>query len=287
MPSGAQAKDRMAHELPEAVQLIQEAASELGWSFRLLDPDGEHLFELSDGRVTRTFLGGRSPLNDAVSSRLADDKYYTELLLRRAGFRVPESTRCLKPGLYSAEYKRLVGFQPALDAAERQGFPLVVKPNRLSHGRHVRLVEREHDLKAAVERVWDFDPIALVQTPVSGLDVRLDFLDAEYLVGYTRQPAPGTIRGDVQILNLTLGARARLLPALSEAWIAHSVAVGRALGLRYFGIDFKVPALDSEPALATVIEVNSSPLFVQMALQGYRAEALAAQKKVLQAVWST
>ncbi len=273
------------HVLPEAVRLMEEAAVVLGLSFRLLDPEGGHLFELSDGRITRTFLGGRSPLNDAVSSRIADDKYYTELLLRRAGFRVPQSVRCLKPGAFGAEYAGLVGLAPAQDWTRRNDFPFVVKPNRLSHGRHVQLVYDEQELVEAVRRVWEFDSIALVQTPHAGVDLRLDFLDADYLVGYTRTPAAGASDRESLILNLTLGARAEPLPSISGDWHAHGLAVGRALGLRYFGIDFKAPSVDADPADATVIEVNSSPLFVQMALQGHRPAALAAQTRVLAAVW--
>lgn len=271
--------------LPEAVRLMEEAALELGLTFRLLDPEGGHLFELSDGRITRTFLGGRSPLNDAVASRIADDKYYTELLLRRAGFRVPQSVRCLKPGAFSAEYAGQTGHSPAQDWVRRHDLPLVVKPNRLSHGRHVQLVYDEQEMVDAILRVWEFDSIALVQTPHAGVDVRLDFLDTDYLVGYTRTQAEGASERESLILNLTLGARAEPLPAVSDAWHRHGLAVGRALGLRYFGIDFKAPSMDADPADATVIEVNSSPLFVQMALQGHRAAALAAQKRVLSAVW--
>lgn len=271
--------------LPEAVRLVEEAATELGLSFRLIDPEGGYLFELSDGQSTRVCLGGRSPLNDAVSSRIADDKFYTELILRRAGFRVPQSVRCLKPGAFGAEYTAWAGLSQALDGAARFGFPVVVKPNRLSHGRHVQLVQNEAELRDAVRQVWEFDTIALVQTKHSGVDVRLDFLDHEYLIGYTRTPRPGATEDRVHILNLTLGARAHLLPSISNAWHAQGLAVGQALGLRYFGIDFKAPHEDSCPADATVIEVNSSPLFVQMALQGHRDAALAAQKRVLSAVW--
>lgn len=278
--------ERSRPQRPEVVRLLEEAAEQLGLSFRLLDPAGGYLFELSDGKRSMTFLGGCSPLNDAVSARLADDKYYTELLLRRAGFRVPQSVRCFKPGWCSTDYAQEEGLVQAGDWAQQSGYPLVVKPNHLSHGRHVQVVRDEHQLEHAVELVWKYDYLALVQTAHAGFDLRLDFLKDEYLVGYTRTPEPAAAPESVQILNLTLGARAELLPTISESWHAHAVAVGRALGLRYFGIDFKTPHPDALPSEATVIEVNSSPLFVQMALQGHREAALEAQKRVLAATWS-
>jgi glutathione synthase/RimK-type ligase-like ATP-grasp enzyme len=279
--------ERLPTELPHAVELIREAAETLGLSFRSLDPDFGHLFELSDGRVTRTLLGGRSPLNDAVSARLAEDKYYTELVLRRAGYRVPESVRCLKPGQFVLEdYSGRDGTAGAEAFAAARGFPLVVKPNRLSHGRQVQLVHNADELLSAIHRVWNFDYLALVQTAIGGVDIRLDFLDSEYLVGYTRRAPSGASPQEIRILNLARGAQADVLDSIPEAWHEHCLRIGRALHLRFFGIDFKASGLDADPKSATVIEVNASPLFVQMALQGHRERARRAQARVLEAVWS-
>jgi glutathione synthase/RimK-type ligase-like ATP-grasp enzyme len=288
MPSQVrEAKAPTPRALPPAVDLIREAAQALGLSFRLLDSEFGHLFELSDGQLTRTLLGGRSPLNDAVAARLAEDKYYTELLLRRAGFRVPESVRCLKPEHFSIEnYAGRDGLAPAMAFAAARGFPLVVKPNRLSHGRQVRVVQDPDGMASAIRRVWDFDYLALVQTPHGGLDIRLDFLDSEFLLGYTRRPGPDSRPAEIQILNLTLGAQADLLPSIPGRWLEHGLAIGRALRLRYFGVDFKASGLEADPRSATIIEVNASPLFVGMALQGHRETALGAQGRVLRAVWA-
>lgn len=273
--------------LPRAVELIREAARTLGLSFGLLDSEFGHLFELSDGFVSRTLLGGRSPLNDAVAARIADDKYYTGVVLERSGFRVPTSVRCLRPGYFELEeYGDRVGDHRALPFALEHGYPLVVKPNRLSHGRLVQLVHHGGELTNAVHEVWKVDYVALVQTAHEGLDVRLDFLDQEFLVGYTRRPHPASPRAGIDILNLARGAQADVLETLPEAWIKLGRRIGKSLNLRYFGIDFKARGLDSDPDLATVVEVNASPLFVQLYAQGHRELALRAQVRVLQAVWS-
>lgn len=174
--------------LPTATRLAFEAATALGMAFEVLDPDYGYLYEVRDGGRRRAFLGGRSALNDAVSARLAEDKHYASLLLARAGLTVPETVRCLSPRHPSmASFRDRAGMEPGVALAEMRGLPLVVKPNRLSHGRGVAHVDSVAALRVAIEAVWDLDAIALVQTYAPGVDLRLDFLDGRFLAGYERR----------------------------------------------------------------------------------------------------
>ena len=59
--------------LPTAVRIAFEAAARMGAEAEILDPEYRHLFEIRAGDRRRTFLGGRSPLNDAIAARLADE----------------------------------------------------------------------------------------------------------------------------------------------------------------------------------------------------------------------
>ena len=285
MPHAQSLPPSLPQRASSAVELIREAATLVGLSVRLLDPEFGHLFELSDGHKSRTLVGGRSPLNNAVAARLAEDKYYTGLLLNRAGLQVPRSVRCLKPGYFVLSgLEDRAGVSPALPFAEQHGFPLVVKPNRLSHGRQVQLVQDAEEMKSAIRRVWDFDYLALVQTAHRGMDIRLDFLDGEFLVGYSRRRPPTSSPADIEILNLARGAHADVIESLPPDWMRLCRQIGEILDLRYLGIDFKSEGLDADPARATVIEVNASPLFVQLYLFGERERALRAQARVLEAI---
>ncbi|MGF1467163.1 MAG: hypothetical protein ACFCGT_13635 [Sandaracinaceae bacterium] len=175
--------------LPTATRLALEAAGRLGYRAEVLDPAFGYLYALTGPNGTRTFLGGRSPLNDAVAARLAEDKHYSGLLLRRAGLRTPPTARCLSPSHPSlSRYRDRAGAGPALELAARLGYPLVVKPNRLSHGRGVRLVTDDAGLLEAVESAWALDAIALVQEHVPGRDLRVDLIDGSFLLGYERVP---------------------------------------------------------------------------------------------------
>ncbi|MBI4702668.1 MAG: hypothetical protein HY744_16220 [Deltaproteobacteria bacterium] len=325
-------------EHPAAVALQIEAARRLGLHATTLDPEFGYLFELAGGGRSITMLGGRSPLNDAVAARIAEDKHYTGLVLARRGFRTPGTERCLRPGYFLAGPCRdRAGTAPARRFAAEHGYPVVVKPNRQSHGREVALVRDLAELEAAIDRIWSIDYIALVQERIAGPDVRLDFLDGEYLLGYERVPlrvrgdgratlrallaredpryagaeiweraevdplwrervigrgydAAGVLAAGVEIdfgadiLNLNRWARAALLPEIPADWLEHGCAVGRALGLRHFGIDFKGARPGEDPRAAAVIEVNASPLLQAVYRSGHAEAAIAAQVKVLRAV---
>jgi glutathione synthase/RimK-type ligase-like ATP-grasp enzyme len=279
---------------PQVLHLIRRAAEELGLQVRILDPEYGHLFALTDGRRSLPLLGGRSPLNNAVAARICEDKYYTGLLLEQAGFRVPACARCLKPGHFELEvYQDKVGKEPGHEFVARHGFPVVVKPNRLSHGRQVRVVNSDVKLSHAIDSVWQFDYIALVQEPIPGTDIRLDHLDGHYLAGYIRSAGKGTDEGSqsakkeapVEILNLARGAMATVIDSPPKAWDEFCCGIGRLLNLRHFGVDLKAASLGADPASATVIEVNASPLLVQIDKLGFTKQALAGQVAVLRAIW--
>lgn len=172
-----------------------DAARRLGCEVTALDPETGYLAEIRRGTSRHLLLGGFSPLNNACAARLAEDKFHTARILERAGFRVPSVARCLRPGRFQQEdFSSHTGIAPALRFAEEHGFPLVAKPNRGARGRHVSVVRGAGDLTAAVERIWEFDYLAVVQPLAAGIDVRLDFLDGEFLTGYRRRPV--VLHGD-------------------------------------------------------------------------------------------
>ncbi len=322
--------------LPKTVALARDAAQRLGWGFRILDDEYGHLFEVDNGKKRRVLIGALSPLNDSVASRLAADKYFTAKLLERAGLRVPATERCLAPGYFGKEvYEEKAGPGPGFDFARRHGYPVVVKPIRGSSGRHVVLAGDDDELVAALEPAWERHGLAVVQEPIPTPDLRLDFLDGEYLLGYERASiritgdGHSTIREQVAridrrfeadaawqgkrsetwpdvdgrrpdsvlptgeqidlggtLLNLNTWASGRLIPELPDRWLAYGLQAGAVLGLRHFGIDFRGAGLDDPPERAAIVEINSSPLLLQIHALGWATEAVDAQARILSAAMS-
>ena len=56
------------------------------------------------------------------------------------------------------------------------------------------------------------------------------------------------------------------------------------MNLHHIGIDFRVPTTRATPDQSTIIEVNSSPLLVQLHKLGFEEEAIAGQVRVLKAI---
>ncbi len=313
----------------------------LGGTLKVLDPTSQLLTEIEVGGRTRLFHGGRSPLNDAVASRVAEDKYYTHLVLSRAGFRTPETVRCLKPDHFKVHtYGLDDGLQPALDFAGSRQKPIVVKPNRLSHGRYITVIHEDAQIRPALEAVWEYDYLALVQEFAPGQDLRLDYVDGEFLAGYARHPVHlrgdgrSTIRqlvvtldrrfdsdafwgharlfadwkreaGDLgwtentilpddasltlgeEVLNLNRFALAEAIFEVPRKWLEFGRRISKLMGLRHLGIDVRGGHLESDPEDVTIIEVNASPVLVQLYRMGYEDEVIKCYMKILRAAFES
>jgi hypothetical protein len=316
--------------------LRAEAARGLGCEVEMLDPETGYLCEIRRGGSKHILLGGFSPVNNACAAHVALDKFHTLLVLRRAGLTVLPAARCLQPGRFVDEdFSAHEGMAPAERFAAEHGFPLVAKPNRGGRGRLVAVVGGPDELRAAIRGIWESDYLALIQPVARGIDLRLDFLDGEYLFGYVRRPV--VLRGDGEssiasllaredaryaddayltalardpiwrersrglgldavlaagevldlgspILNLNRLCRAEYLESVPAPWLACGRHIGESLGLRHFGIDFKVPDYPSAPRDAVVLEVNASPSLAQMSRMGHYEAALAAERRIVRAI---
>jgi len=281
-----------------AMAVFCRAAVRMGLEVEVLDPTYRVLLRIRQGGRSKLLLGSRSPLNDAVAARVCQDKAYTALVLRQAGFLVPTTVSCLKPGHFQlADYSEHEGVAAGLAFAKAEGYPVVVKPNRMSHGRHVQVVESKPELLAAIDEIWARDYLALVQTPIAGVDLRLDYLDGTFLTGYSRAPSSQRRADGYDILNLAQGAHATVIESIPQEWVDQGTRIGAVLGVRHFGIDFRVPRVDdvsgdelhrallaTDPRKAHVLEVNASPLLGRMWQQGYCEQAIGAQIRVLTAI---
>ena len=327
-----------------SIALRIAAAERLGCTVECLDPETNYLHRVHHGQRAFLILGSASPLNGVVAGRVARDKFYTSMVLGRLGARGPATARCLMPGHFDHDdFASHVGTGPAERFAAERGYPLIVKPNSGSRGRLVNAVDNEAEMFAALEAAWGLDPLALVQERVVGIDLRLDFLDGELLLGYVRRPvvvvgdgltslrdllaaidprfagerfwlgleadpiwrrktagrvgldsvlAEGEevdLRSDV--LNLNRLCTAELITELPERWLEAGRAIARALELRHLGVDFKIEdtrhPLDSDPAEATVIEVNSSPSLAQMSRMGHYEATVEAEIRIVEAILSS
>jgi D-alanine-D-alanine ligase-like ATP-grasp enzyme len=87
------------------------------------------------------------------------------------------------------------------------------------------------------------------------------------------------------IQNIDGESTAILVRQVPEGLRALGERVGKALGLRHFGMDLKTETLEGDPTAATVVDVNPNPQFAEVYLLGQREPAVMAHLRVLEALF--
>lgn len=164
-----------------------DAASRLRIPVRQL---GDGVFCFGLGAASHWLNSSISHRTSSLGVRFAGNKYRTASLLAAAGIPVPRHVQ--------------VGSRDeALQAAERLGYPLVVKPVDQEQGRGVSAnIRNEGGLLAAYERAAEFSKKLLVEKHFTGQDYRLTVFNDQVIKVEGRIPAGVTGDGRSTIAEL-------------------------------------------------------------------------------------
>lgn len=117
-----------------------------------------------------------------IAVEIASDKELTNRILGDLGLPVPKQDQ-----VYEAE--------DAVEAAERLGYPVVVKPLDANHGRGVSIgLQRAEEVRTAFAVAAEHSDCVLVETFIQGLDHRMLVVNGE-LVAVAKR-VPGHVVGD-------------------------------------------------------------------------------------------
>ncbi len=137
------------------------------------------------------------------ASALAMDKQLTKTLLRERGIRVPEggltstphpfgSAHGVTPSSVFRDPSRVAPGGSRREKIEEGGFrPVIVKPNAQGSTVGLSFVEREEDLKPAIERALQYDSAALVEEWIVGMEISVPVLGDRALPPVEIAPASG------------------------------------------------------------------------------------------------
>lgn len=140
-------------------------------------------------------------LNPQGSSEIAKDKDYANFFMHSLGFpTIPGKTFFSDQWCQTISSRR--NAKAALNYANKIGFPLIVKPNSGSQGIGVFRVNNEQDFIRAIDFVFKWDRIALVQRLVSGNDYRVVIVDDRLVSAYQRIPLNIVGNGESSIRDL-------------------------------------------------------------------------------------
>ncbi|HVT13429.1 MAG TPA: UDP-N-acetylmuramate--L-alanine ligase [Fimbriimonadaceae bacterium] len=175
------------------------------------------------------------------ASALAMDKQLTKALLRERGLRVPEGSLTSTPKPPSPVF-RAPGEEAGQgsrrekteeEGPEVRGFrPVIVKPNAQGSTVGLSFVEREEDLKPAIEKALQYDSAALVEEWIVGMEISVPVLGDRALPPVEIAPTSGKYDFESKY---TPGATEEIVPArLPEAvlkWVQGiALKAHRALG---------------------------------------------------------
>lgn len=164
---------------PSTRSLVDEARKRGIPALRLND---QSLVQFGYGKHQRRIQATVTSETRHIAVEIAQDKELTNKLLKDTGLPVPQSV------LVRSEAE-------ALEAAEEVGYPCVVKPYNLSHGRGVAInLQTAEQVKEAFGRCYELTDYVLVETYLQGNDHRVLVINDEVVAVAER--VPGHVVGD-------------------------------------------------------------------------------------------
>lgn len=173
--------------LPFMPEILFRVAPRLGAEV-LLEPEYGFvgLIRFSNGRRT-FFWDNKFNLNPISSVKICQDKNYTTFFLKSLGYCVPQEA------IFAREKfrKHLVksrGLEDAQDFASSIGWPVFMKPCRLSQGQLVMTAYNSDQIRLWARLIFDRSRMMIIQRAYTGKDYRIVVLDGKVISAYERIP---------------------------------------------------------------------------------------------------
>jgi glutathione synthase/RimK-type ligase-like ATP-grasp enzyme len=236
MPSLEKFRSGKPASYPDQSIYAEYACAEFNLAFRDIDGGTGLVFEVASKTKSIYFGAGRCswyPQNNATASTLASDKYFTNLVLGRAGvatlggeyFFLHDRHRTYRTAGHEIE--------DALAHFKTLGATAFVKPLSGSRGDFAQAVHGEAALVRYIREVSKYYDAILVQPITSGIEYRVFLLDDEIV--YTARKRPPFVSGD--------GVRRirDLLAAHNEALIGHGLSPAAVTAKGDTSLDIVLP----------------------------------------------
>jgi hypothetical protein len=225
MRSPAEFRSGKPGSYPDQSVCAEFACAEFGLAFEDVDGGSGLLFSVASSAKTLHFGAGRTswyPQNNATAASLASDKYFTNVILHRAGvatlggeyFFLHDRHRAHRPAGHERD--------DALEYLSKLGDAAFVKPLLGSRGDFAQAVHDAAALARYLEDVSHYYDSVLMQPIVSGVEYRIFLLDEE--IAFCARKYPPFVLGDgVRALRDLLAAHSEALPSrgLSPAAVTH------------------------------------------------------------------
>lgn len=178
---------------PLLAEIFTEIAPKIGASI-LVEPHWKIAGQITFGSGRRRYFRFSSiDLNSLGASEIAKDKDFANFFMRSMGYETITGDTFFSPA-----WAEILGVEKGIPQAQAYadtiGYPVIVKPNSGSQGKHVSIAMNHAELAQALEAVFTADRVALVQRRVTGRDYRIVVLDDQVISAYQRIPL--SVEGD-------------------------------------------------------------------------------------------
>jgi cyanophycin synthetase len=240
---------RSVHEryaLGPSTRSIVDAARRRGIPFLRLDDLS--LVQLGHGARARRIQATIGSHTSHIAVALAGDKSLTKRILSFHGVPVPEG-------------ETVRTWEDALDAAQRLGWPVVVKPLDASQGRGIATdIRSEEELRAAFEEAQRYRTTVVVERHLQGDDFRLLVVGGKLIAAAQRTPAHVVGDGERSIAQLVDEVNADPRRGDGHEKVMTKIRLGdrasRLLASRGMGFD-SVPAAGERVLLETTANLST------------------------------
>ena len=172
---------------PSTHSIVEEARRR---GIPVLRLNNASLVQLGYGAKQRRIQATLTDRTSALSVEIADEKFRTKELLKRAGIPTPEGS--------IAE-----SLDEAVHAAARIGYPVAVKPEVGNHGRGITAhVSSASELESAFASAQNICASVIVEKSLTGFDFRVLVINGKLAASALREPAHVVGDGTSSILHL-------------------------------------------------------------------------------------
>jgi len=196
---------------PFISQILADIAPEMNIMVEL-EPEFGFVGELVFHNGTRhLFRNANFNINPAGSTEIAKDKGYTNYILNKHGFNVPEGKTFFSNSMIrNLPNDKRRGIASAIDYVQTIGYPVFIKPNNLHQGILVTKIYQNSDLECVAERIFEKTDVLLVERAYSGRDYRIVVLNDKIISAYERIPLFVVGDGKHMIQDLLISAKNNL-----------------------------------------------------------------------------
>jgi len=190
--------------------ILQKVASDIGAEI-IIEPEYRLVgyITFKNGKKL-CFSRSKLNINGYGSATLAKDKAFSHFFLKNFGYAVPEGQT-----FFSKKLCTRLGNPRDIDEgfsfAKKIGFPVIVKPLKLSQGILVTKVHNRKEYYKAAEEILEITSAFMVEKFCMGNDYRIVVIDDEVAAAYQRIPLSVVGDGESSIFQLVQQKKASLL----------------------------------------------------------------------------